>query len=343
MYLELHNFEKEEIIAYLLDNSVVPTRFATNNLKKAFRLRAKKFFFQHCPPLQPIFKFKLGLDRYVRFFTIEEFEAKNDFIKLTHVTNGHAGRDRLYSLIVNLAYGITKVEILTVVSECEICQARRTLVTRPIIRPIVSYYIRERYLADLIDFRYYSDVNNGYKWMLVVIDSFSKFMWTVPLRDKSGGAVVPAIRSIFVTNGIPLILHTDNGKEFCNDLMMNMLDEFEVRHVRGRARCPWIQGQVERANQTIKWAIASMLMSLELPGKWSCVREDATYSYNMIRHSTTGNSPFNLFLGLPIRQRMREDRLESVLYHFQYDQQHIEDDTSEIDKDELLPEDNLNI
>lgn len=179
--------------------------------------------------------------------------------------------------------------------------------------------------------------------MLVVIDSFSKFMWTVPLRDKSGGAVVPAIRSIFVTNGIPLILHTDNGKEFCNDLMMNMLDEFEVRHVRGRARCPWIQGQVERANQTIKWAIASMLMSLELPGKWSCVREDATYSYNMIRHFTTGNSPFNLFLGLPIRQRMREDRLESVLYHFQYDQQHIEDDTSEIDKDELLPEDNLNI
>lgn len=179
--------------------------------------------------------------------------------------------------------------------------------------------------------------------MLVVIDSFTKFMWTYPLKEKAGRTAVPAIRSLFMTNGPSLILHTDNGREFCNDLMTNMLSEFEVRHVRGRARCPWIQGQVERANQTIKWMIASMLLTLELPGKWNTIREDATYSYNMMRHSTTGNSPFTLMHGLPIRQLMSENVLESVLYHHAIDDADIGDEQGISERDETILTDNLDL
>lgn len=135
------------------------------------------------------------------------------------------------------------------------------------------------------------------------------------LKEKTARSVVPAIRTIIMTNGPPLILHTDNGQKFCNDDMTNMLDEFNVMHVRRRARCPWIQGQVERANQTIKWNLASNLRSLDLPGRWTIIREDATYSYNMTRHSTISNTPFNLMRGLPIRQVMREDRHEPILHH----------------------------
>ncbi|KAG0442285.1 hypothetical protein DMUE_0387 [Dictyocoela muelleri] len=105
-------------------------------------------------------------------------------------------------------------------------------------------------------------------------------MWTVPLRDKSVILVVTAIKSIFMVNGPGFILHTDNGREFCNGLMREMLEDFNVRHVKIRARCPWIQGQVIIANQTIKWMIGSMLMTLNTPGKWTLVRENATYSYN---------------------------------------------------------------
>lgn len=67
-------------------------------------------------------------------------------------------------------------------------------------------------------------------------------MWTMSLREKTARAVVPAIKSIIMVLGPPFLLHTDNGTEFCNETMTNMLSEFEIRHVRGRARCPWIQG-----------------------------------------------------------------------------------------------------
>lgn len=59
------------------------------------------------------------------------------------------------------------------------------------------------------------------------------------------------------------LLHTDNGLELCNQLLLKMLEEFNLRHVRGRARCPWIQWQVESANPAIKWMIGSMLMTTD--------------------------------------------------------------------------------
>ncbi|KAM0686246.1 hypothetical protein COBT_002532 [Conglomerata obtusa] len=63
-----------------------------------------------------------------------------------------------------------------------------------------------------------------------------------------------------------------------------------------------------------------------MPGEWTFVREDATYSYNMMKHSTTGNTPFTLMHGLPIRQVMNGEVFEAVLYH------HLLDETDDIEE-----------
>jgi hypothetical protein len=47
--------------------------------------------------------------------------------------------------------------------------------------------------------------------------------------------------------------------------------------------------------------------------KWTLIRENGTHSYNKVRHSTTGITPFNLIDGLAIRKMMNKERLESVL------------------------------
>jgi len=51
----------------------------------------------------------------------------------------------------------------------------------------------------------------------------------------------------------PAFLHTDNGRGFFSDSMSSMLSTFDVRHLSSCARYHWIQGQLERAIQTIKW------------------------------------------------------------------------------------------
>ncbi|KAF9743252.1 hypothetical protein NGRA_3596, partial [Nosema granulosis] len=136
---------------------------------------------------------------------------KNISKRLYHTctrSNRHAVRDRLYHFLKSKAYGIITRKISDMVDGCEICQSRRALFTIPII----GVHKRERYIVDLVDFRYYSDVNDGVKWMLVMVDTLSKYMWTVP-----------AIRTIFMTFGPIFLLHFDNGREFCNEPMILML------------------------------------------------------------------------------------------------------------------------
>jgi hypothetical protein len=47
--------------------------------------------------------------------------------------------------------------------------------------------------------------------------------------------------------------------------------------------------------------------------KWTLIRKNGNYSYNKVRHSTTGIIPFNLMDGIEIRQLMNKKILESVL------------------------------
>ena len=71
--------------------------------------------------------------------------------------------------------------------------------------------------ADLADMRALSKENDGYNFLLLVIDTFSKYGWIVPLKDKKGETIVNALKEIFKESGRrPDKLWTDKGREFFN-------------------------------------------------------------------------------------------------------------------------------
>ena len=61
--------------------------------------------------------------------------------------------------------------------------------------------------------RNYKDKN--YNYILTVIDVFSKYVWAIALKNKSGHEVSKAFQQIFKER-IPKKLHTDKGTEFIN-------------------------------------------------------------------------------------------------------------------------------
>ncbi|XP_070169440.1 uncharacterized protein [Polyergus mexicanus] len=67
--------------------------------------------------------------------------------------------------------------------------------------------------ADLIDIRNLKSYNDGYSYLLTVIDVLSKFVWVEPLRDKTAACVVKAFQRIFSRNKerLPVYLQTDKG------------------------------------------------------------------------------------------------------------------------------------
>ena len=58
--------------------------------------------------------------------------------------------------------------------------------------------------------------NKGYKFLLTCIDVFSKFVWVVPLKNKSGETLVNGFQSVLDLGRSPEKLQTDKGTEFLN-------------------------------------------------------------------------------------------------------------------------------
>ena len=83
--------------------------------------------------------------------------------------------------------------------------------------------------ADLLDVQNVSEFNDNYKYLLTVIDVFSKFLHVVPLKCKTGQTVASAFQSVFTDKYSkpykqrPLTLRTDKGKEFLNKTVQGML------------------------------------------------------------------------------------------------------------------------
>ena len=82
--------------------------------------------------------------------------------------------------------------------------------------------IEDIWTADLVAMSSYSRSNKGYKYLLTVIDVFSKYGWIVPLKTKTGNEVAQAFRKLFLS-GSPSRLWTDKGTEFYNQQLKAVL------------------------------------------------------------------------------------------------------------------------
>ena len=66
--------------------------------------------------------------------------------------------------------------------------------------------------ADLVEMQRFSDWNKGIKYLLMVIDVFSKSGWIEPLKNKKGETVASAFEKIFKSGRQPQLLWVDKGK-----------------------------------------------------------------------------------------------------------------------------------
>ena len=90
-----------------------------------------------------------------------------------------------------------------------------------------------------------------YKWIGHFMDHWSKMHVLFPLARKSAAEVGLNLQNnVFALLGTPRILHSDNGREFVNEIVQTVVKEWpgEVVIVNGRPRNPKCQGLVEQGN-----------------------------------------------------------------------------------------------
>ena len=86
-------------------------------------------------------------------------------------------------------------------------------------RRVIVNGIDKIWCSDLLEMQQFSKWNKGYRYLLMVLDLFSKYGWIVPLKDKKGENVSEGFKTIFKEGRKPQYLWTVKEKEYYNKHM----------------------------------------------------------------------------------------------------------------------------
>ena len=96
-------------------------------------------------------------------------------------------------------------------------------------RKVYARFKDNIWAADLAEMESLSSKNKNVKYLLCVIDVFTKYAWVKPLKDKKGKTVLNAfIEIVNESNRKPNKLWVDQGREFYNKLMQEWLDNNDI-------------------------------------------------------------------------------------------------------------------
>lgn len=148
--------------------------------------------------------------------------------------------------------------------------------------------LHDLYQADLVEMIPYARINKGYKYIMTVINCFSKFAYAIPLKTKTGGEVVKALEPVLREN-IMKHLQTDNGKEYYNEQMRTLMKKYDINHYSTYTEMK--ASIVERFNRTLK---TMMFRAFSERGtyKWyPTLLPNLVRQYNDTTHRTIGMRP----------------------------------------------------
>ena len=165
---------------------------------------------------------------------------------------------------------------------------------KPIIRKfkkrkVYSAFKDNIWGADLADMQLLSKCNKGIRFLLCVIDIFSKYAWVVPLKDKKGISIIKAFQSILKqSNRKPNRIWVDKGSEFYNAYFKKWLQDNDIvmysTHNEGKSVV------AERFIRTLKSKIYKYMTSIS-KNVYIDKLDDLVDEYNNTYHTTIKMKP----------------------------------------------------
>ena len=151
------------------------------------------------------------------------------------------------------------------------------------------YHIDDIWSLDILDLKDYVPENNrGYKYVLVIIDNFSKFGWTIPIKNKNAITIKDSFENILIdSKRKPNLIETDRGKEFYNNIFQD-LNKNNIKIYSKNSSFGSVFA--ERFNRTIRDLLKKPVFD-KGDGKWIDILQVITKQYNNKIHSSTKLSP----------------------------------------------------
>ena len=157
------------------------------------------------------------------------------------------------------------------------------------------YHIDDILSSDILDPNDYGPENNrGYRYVLVIMDNFSKYGWTVPLKNKNAQTIKDSLENILISSKRkPNIFESDHGKEIYKKVFQDLLDNNNIKHYSGNTYLGAVFAN--RFNKSIRNLLKKPVFERG-DGNWIDILSTIKRQYNIKVHSNTILTPIQASL-----------------------------------------------
>lgn len=209
---------------------------------------------------------------------------------------GHQGFDRTYSLIRQKYYWPRMYkELQAYIKSCDSCQKAKGphQQTTPPLTPMPIESKFHRWHMDILEL---ATTKQGYRYVLLMVDSLTRWMEAIPLKTQEASEVASVIyRDLICRYGAPRVLVSDRGRNFLSKIVKVLCDLYKVKRHHTTAYHPQTNSCCERVNRTLGQALRAFCNKQEewvtkLPGILMALRRTPC-------DRSTKHSPFLLTFG----------------------------------------------
>lgn len=238
------------------------------------------------------------------FVPLIPYNKRLELIKLYHEppTSGHLGIFKTYELVRRVGYWPKMRDTISkALRTCLVCQSVKTDRTLPAGE---MYSHRVHYSGQTVSLDImgpYTRSSKGHKYILTIVDLFSKWVVFLPMKKATSYEVCKLFETRYILEyGACHTVISDNGPQMCSRDFKDLCSKYGIVHLKTPRYRPQ-SNPVERTNQVLKQFIRSYVSKDHK--KWDSHLVEFAFAIRSTCHESTGFTPSRLFLGREIALR----------------------------------------
>ena len=211
---------------------------------------------------------------------------------------GHPGLERTRQTVSEkFVWPSLRQDVSKWARECQHCQ--RSKVLRHVTPSIGDFQVPDKRFEHLNLDLVTLTPSNGYKYLVTIVDCFSRFPTAIPIKDMTVETILDAFAHGWVaTFGVPSSITTDRGSQFLSAAWGQLMSTWGIKTHTTTAYHPEANGLVERLHRRLKEAL--LACSHDHPEEWYWKLPSVLLSIRTTLKPDLGASPAEMVFGEPI-------------------------------------------